>query len=221
MAIAFRSASVNALVGTDNTPAEPTGAAENDIFVAIMVGAAALTLGLPSGWSSLYAGSGSVMEFLVGWIRRGASAPSLTFTTVGSNYSEVRIAAFSGCLTSGSVIDSQSASGGTGTATPGYPDPPSTTAVGSACMAVCGGGRWNDFGTSITAPTGYTAVVNNNDAQALAYKLLSGSGAEDPSAFGGSKADASGDTWHGFTITLSPVASGVVSPTSFMLLGVQ
>src|SRR3990167_7393137 len=71
-AVTFRSTSTNNGSGTTLVVAEPAGAAENDILIAIMVGGAGATHGLPSGWTQLYSGTlTSVFNGLAGYIQIG------------------------------------------------------------------------------------------------------------------------------------------------------
>jgi hypothetical protein len=221
MALAYRSGA-SAIAGANPTGTEPAGAALNDILVAFITtnNATSAPTTSPSGWTDLYNGEinpafpNDFLGWRVSYIRRGGSAPSLAWTTAAT-YTEVYIAAFSGVDTT-TAIDSQSSAGGTGNTAGHNSDPPSTTAVSAAAMAVCGGTMWQGSVTTYTAPTGYSVAVTNGAGEntALAYKLLSASGAENPGAFGGVSSGGADHTyWDGFTITLNPL---VAAPPFFI-----
>lgn len=214
MPIAYRSGA-SAIGGANPTGTEPAGAALNDILVAIITinNNATAPITSPSGWTDLYNGEINLsgidrLGWRVSYIRRGGSAPSLAWTTAAS-YTEIYIAAFSGVDTT-TAIDSQSSTGGTGNTQGHNSDPPSTTAVSSSAMAITGATMWQGSVTTFGAPTGYSVAVTNGAGEntALAYKLLSASGAENPGAFSGvSSGGGDWSYWDGFTITLNPQAS--------------
>lgn len=188
--IAYRSSSHIVGTGTDATPSEPAGAAENDIFIAMVHCAAAGTLGLPTGWTELYTGTDpfdGFFDYKVAWIRRGSSAPSMTFTTGSSVRREVFVHAISGAITTGSPIDVHNRAQNTDA----DPDPPSITTTVDNCLIISFGVCWIGSGaTQWVAPTGYTIIgdntLGNYTFNALRNSLKSPAGAEDPAAFDGS-----------------------------------
>lgn len=206
MAVAFRAESHSiAGSGANANPGEPSGTASGDLLVGMIVVAGTTAPSMPSGWTTLYTVSGGTsFRAAVGWIARGGSAVATTFTNANA-YREAFILAFSGADTS--ALDSQS-SAGTTYASSTNPDPPATTAVSSAAMAVAGIIHWNGSNTGWTAPSGYTLRTDNaagNDG-AISSKILSASGVENPGAYAGVNGGA-GDAWNGFTITLAPAGS--------------
>lgn len=213
MAVTFRSKSaVFNTVGTSPTATEPAGAASGDYIVAVYATASGAAPTLPAGWTTLYGPTTQgAFVFRVGVISRGGSAPSYAFTHTGSVYRELHVLCFqpaSGTVT----LDSQSATGGTGNANGHPPDPPATTAVASASLAVTGGINWGGTITAWTAPIGYTIRSDNsagNDC-VVADKTLSASGSENPGAFAGIVV-GSQDYWDGFTITLTESAGGAAA----------
>jgi hypothetical protein len=212
--IAFRAEAH--VIGTGASPttgSEPTGTVQGDVLVALFIvdSTASTTVGIPAGWTSLYTSVSPSNQFRQNlcYIVRGASAPSLAFTHSGnsSTYRELYILGFSGCSTS-SPIDA-SANGGYTTGIALNPDPPAVTAVSNAAMAIAVG--INRAGSSTcgswVAPTGYTIRSDNTPANdgAIATKLLSVAGSENPSAFSGVASSGSQDAWQA-TVTLTPLS---------------
>lgn len=183
MAVAFRSASNSGRAAGGNlTATEPAGAAEGDILVAIWEqDNSAVTLGLPAGWTEVQRGNdGSAFAWVVGYIVRGASAPSLTFTASGSQYRECIIV----CISGGEFDAVQVA---TGSASSGNANPPSATASTASDLAVAMVYFWAGYNSpGPTAPSGYTAASSawgTGGGGGAAYRSLSASGAEDPGVF--------------------------------------
>lgn len=217
MAVAFRSESHTiAATGANADPGLPAGSIQGDVWFGLIVVDGSLAApSLPSGWTALYTltsprgTTSSGFKTVAGYIAWTGTQPATAFANA-SGYREAFIVALSGANTS-SPIDSQSASGGTAqqvsTFTPC--DPPSTTAVAAATLAISGAINWNGSGTAWVASTGYTIRSNNaagNDS-VLQTKTLSAAGAEDPSTITGG-ASGNGDLWHGFTVTIAPAVSG-------------
>lgn len=212
MAVTFRNATALIGSGTSPTGTEPSGTASGDVLVAfIEVDTADVTA--PAGWTNLVGGqvTQATTRFLVSYIVRGGSAPSLVWTFTGSVFRELHII---GLQTSGGTItlDSQSAAGGKGTdgASTTQPNPPATVASASSSLSVCGGNQTiaAAIGAAV-APSGYTLRSLNTAAvdTAMATKALSASGSEDPGAFSGFSAGGTHDWWHGFTATFTDVAA--------------
>lgn len=97
------------------------------------------------------------------------------------------------------------------------PNPPSVTPVtaGAVIVAIgCGSGAATN--PAVTAPTGYSNLVQatvdpgNSITSAMASKAWSGSGAEDPGAFGGITTSTS-DGWCAATFVIRPLV--VTAPT--------
>lgn len=211
MAVAFRSASfaTGSTPGSNSsiTGTEPTGAANGDylVMVAFMEATGSTSITVPSGWTSLKSGvAGTGFRYVICGISRGASAPSYAVTSVSSSgrYYEVHVCAFSGA--GATQPDSQAAAVATGSTQTDI-DPPATTAVSSAAMAVAIGIHWaGSWGTGwTTIPTGYTLRTDNtpgNDG-VIVTKLLSVSGAENPGVIGQTPA---ADVWIAHTLTIAP-----------------
>lgn len=190
--VAWRSTSHVAGTGLNATPSEPAGTAQNDILIAIFGVSAAGTPGLPAGWTVITNGTEAIdgqFDYIIGVIRRGASAPNLTFTTGTSQYREVYIHAISGASTAGNAIDViEVAARATGNGTGGV-DPPQVTTVNDnaliviagLCWAGSGGGGWG-------APANYTIRGDNTAGNSIANAtrsagLISPAGAENPAIF--------------------------------------
>jgi len=216
VAIAFRSEShITPGSGTSPTVAEPSGATSGDFLLALfVVDSPGGTPGLPSGWTSLNSGASSNTHFRYefGYIVRGGSAPSYTFTHTGTTYRELYVVCYSGV--DATPIDSQGTEVKT-SQTSEKPDPPSTTAVDSAAMAIAAHLMWGGAPASggWTAPTNYTLRSGNigGCAGAIADRQLAAAGAENPGQFGGTP-QAGDDGW-AQTITLEP-SSGSPASTS-------
>lgn len=206
MAVTFRSKSaVFNSVGTSPTATEPSGAANGDYIVAVYATTSGAAPTLPAGWTTLYGPTTQgLFVFRVGVISRGGSAPSYAFTHTGSVYRELHVLCFKPA--SGIVaLDSQSSAGSTGNATNHNPDPPATTAVASASLAVACGINWGGSAVAWVAQAGYTIESDNtagNDV-VLSDKSLSSSGSENPGAYTGVVSGVPEDYWDGFTITLT------------------
>lgn len=211
MAIAFRAANT-AIVGTGTNPTatEPSGTASGDLLIATYaVDSPGGTPGIPTGWTSLWSGAsfGTHFRYNICYIVRGGSAPSLTFTLTGSQYRELSILGLSG-VDGTTPIDSSSTVVSVGS-TIILPDPPATTAVDSAAMAVVLMVFWGGAPASggWTAPTNYTIRATTGSAgYGSATRQLAASGSEDPGKFGGSPIGS--DDGVTMTLTLKPSAGG-------------
>lgn len=185
---AFRSASffTTSTTGTTTTGTEPAGTVQNDVMVAALAVENAATITLPTGWSVLYtASSGTAFSYWLGYILRGASAPSFAWTHANEAYRELHILSFSAVDTTTPVDASADGGASAGTAPP---DPPAATPTGGLTddMAIAVGMHWSGSPAGgWVAPTGYTLRSDNtvgNDV-AVATKQLTLSSAEDPAAF--------------------------------------
>jgi hypothetical protein len=211
LAVAFRAASTAGYTAGASTltGTEPAGTVATDVLVAqlIVQSTSGSTPTPPTGWTTLLsgltaAGGASHFYYNVAWILRGGSAPSLAWTTGSTGvYRELNVLGFSGCDQTTPIDASQDGA----PVNAANPDPPSVTAVNAACMAACFGAQWSGSTTSWTAPAGYTRRSRNTagDDSAIATKLLSASGAENPAAWSGGA--GTNDCWSA-TITLAPPA---------------
>lgn len=186
--IAFRSEAHSAPTsGNGATLTEPASAAQNDVFISLAVcDTASSSLGIPSGWTSIYSGATATYRYNLCWIRRGASAPSLVWTMSTSAYREVYILAYSGVTTSGNPYET-SADGGTTASDSTAADPPSVTTSTANDWVIALGIDWSGSATAWTAPSGYTIRSSNaagNDAF-MADKKVAAAGAENPATFTG------------------------------------
>ena len=106
----------------------------------------------------------------------------------------------------------------------GRPDPPSITPVtAGALLVACGFGTDDVTPVALTAPSGYSNLANQSGANtygfnaAMALKLWSGSGADDPGSFGGGNVLAS-RAWCAVTLALRP--SPFIIPSVAMIVQV-
>lgn len=201
MAVAFRSASDVFGTGTNITPAEPTGAAQNDVLVALCIAGTLGSITKPTGWTTLYSGAAVSFNYELCWIARGASAPSYTFAISQSVFRQVTVAAFSGANTTSPF--SASTNGGHAALTTN-PDPPSASpgTVDGMAAAICA--HWSSANPFV-APTGYT-LRGNASASDIGYatKALSSTAAENPGAFTG---PAEANDTYSATLLLQPSAA--------------
>lgn len=229
MAVTPRSKAEKIETITGNTTVtEPAGAVSGDVLIALALadidGVTVITR--PSGWTGpLYNGIQGAVRWDLSWITRGGSAPNLTWTISGtSKYREVFVV----CLQAGAAIslDSQSATGGKGNASTNThsPNPPSTTAVASSSLAICGGVHFaGSTGGGGWALTGYTVQTANaaGDDGVLFSKALSAPGVEDPAAMTTGSNTAAADYWDGFTVTFTDVSGGVTNWGPWMVDGLR
>lgn len=206
--IAFRSAQfAGAASGTDLTITEPAGAAQNDIMVCFFLVAAAGTPGAPTGWLVLtngLQGFDGLFDYHISVIRRGASAPSLTWTTGGSFYREGQIICISGASTAGTALDAvevMAKANGNGGAN-SNPDPPSVTTATANDLVIAGGMNWSGSGGGgWVAQSGYTIRSDNTPGNVIVVStrtaLVNPAGAEDPAIYTGGPAP--GASWESFT----------------------
>lgn len=183
----FRSkAEVNTTATGNSTVAEPASAAANDVFWALAICDAAGSITLPAGWTSLYNGTaGGNFDYNLAWIRRGGSAPSLTWVIGGTSiYREIHVLAYSGVVTVGNPYEA-SADGGVVTTT--TPDAPSVTTVNANSRVIAWAISWAGITSTPTVPAGYTHRTRNSvgvDDIVAADILKVVAGSENPAAWG-------------------------------------
>lgn len=219
MAIAFRSYAFTTGGGVNPTATEPAGAATNDILYA-SANATDAAITLPTGWTQLYSGSqvggpsnNHTLYWVVGYIRRAGSAPSLQFTySAGGSvdYYELHLAAYSGVNTT-TAIDAVSADGGSGNVDLHQPDASAVVAVAANTIALVTMATWVGADTGgWTPPSGYTLRSDPSAglAAGIAEKALVSPGSENPGAWANLPAGANNSFqyWDGATITLNPPA---------------
>lgn len=227
-AVTFRSKreSVAAPTGTSPTLVEPASCAQNDMLVAFYLTTAAGAPTLPASWTTAYNGSSTNTAWRVGYIQRGASAPSYAFTHTGTIYYEVHVL----CLQGATVItfDAKGTTGSVTTSTTNLPDPTAVAPVQSTSLAIAGGFNFG-FGTSQTwtAPAGYTIrTLNTGGIDAvMATKTLASNASEDPAIFTSAAGPGSVDNmWNGFVMTFTDAggaATSTCASMNFTTLGVS
>lgn len=229
--VAFRSASHNTGATAANiTGSEPTGAALNDILIAILYIESDTAVTAPSGWTNTFAGtaalaennsaSGAYREYAY-WIRRGGSAPALAWT-FSSSFRSLSIVAYSGAATSGdpfSFLSTAVRDDGTSST---YPSISGTTLVSNE-MLIWMVESFNTPTGAITVPSGFIQRVvapptaaNNTDAAEKAQAVAGATGA----ITGGLYASGGNGTTSALLVGLEPpgaAASGTVCPSMSML----
>jgi hypothetical protein len=213
MAIAFRSAgtAVHTIASSPAVGSEPAGAASGDILVFVGLVDVLSSTGwtAAAGWTILKSGTQVDFRYIIAYIVRGGSAPSYSFPWTGtSRYVEHQVFAFSGG-DGAAPIDAQ-ATPATGTTNTG--NGPAVVAVSSAAMAVTVLFHWGGSTGGWTAPAGYVLRSDNTNGNdnAVATKLLSASGSEDPAAWDVANA---ADDWYAHTFTLKPAGATSVTLT--------
>lgn len=212
--VTFRSAATLVSgTGTSVTGTEPTSAASGDALVALYIVDKGFSPALPASWISLYTvASASQFDVKVGYIIRGAGAPSYAFTHTGSHFRELYLMALQG---SGGPVtfDSQSSAGSTYTSN-ATPNPPSTTALASSSLAVAVWAHWHGSTGTGWALSTYTVRVGagaGGPDAGMATKSLAAPGAEDPAQVtnngGTTVSDSTHDGWNGGTFTFTDVKS--------------
>lgn len=201
--IAYRSSSHVIATATSATPSEPTGTAQNDLIFANVHCAGAGTITLPAGWLVLTNGVEAFdgfFDYSMAVIRRGASAPDLTWQFGSSVYHEVYLHSISGASTAGTALNAvevmNRAQGSSG-----EPNPPSVITSTANDLIVILGVNWSGSGVGgWVAPANYTIRGNNtagNNGTSATRNSLIAAGAEDPATFTG--ASGGGINWDAFT----------------------
>ena len=142
MAVTFRTTTSDYLETTaprSMTITEPSGAAENDILIALVVMGTEVTgITAPSGWTEFHSSDNTtnLSRFRGWWIRRGASTPAdMTFEwTNASNTREWICIAAVGCKTTGNPWNAMGTPAAGTNANPANPDPPSVTTTAANCV---------------------------------------------------------------------------------------
>lgn len=201
--------------GTSPTLSEPAAAKNGDVLFAFALSSAAGAVTRPAGWTPLYAAATANVAWDVSWIRRGETAPSLTWGLTGSVYREIYVV----CLqsTAGIItLAAQSASGTTGNSALVGPDPPPATPTAPTSLALCMGFHFDGSVTSAWACAGYTAQTVNalGDDGCLFSKALSVAGIEDPPQWTTGASGTLNDFWNGATVTFTDVPPVTPSYTS-------
>lgn len=215
MAIAFRNfTNVNAATA-NITGTEPTGTTVDDIMIACLYHESSATVTPPAGWTNVFNGvtmftSTSDEWVNIYWIRRGASAPSFTWTFALGGAAQITILSYSGALNTGDPFSfGVQAVRNDSTATT-FPAVTGTTAVANE-MLVWFSNNFNGVST-YTVPTGFTlrATQVPDDTGA----------AEKAQAVAGSTGSVTGGSW---TATAGTAISSMVGlrPASTVNVGAR
>ena len=204
--IALRSKTYTTNTSTTVTPAEPAGAAQNDILFIWMEIQGDQVVTTPTGWTELYHLQ-STPNFLGGhlyWIRRGSSAPSYVISwTGGAMYYEVSVTAWSGVRTNGSPFDVTNPRTPIAR-NPSNPNCPAVLTTVPNTVVINFGMGWTGWTTVASPPAGYTIAeaAGPNLDLAVAYIAKPAAGAENPGPFSG-QASGSNDVLE-ITVALAP-----------------
>jgi hypothetical protein len=207
-----RSKAADIGLAANPTSTEPVGASIGDVLLAMIHSEDGTAPTPPTGWTSLYSGSrahggGDTMLWNVAWIKRGASAPSLAWTTT-SGYNEITTV----CVQdSDGTIAAQSATGGDAESNTHLPDPPSVGVPTNNNLTVCGGMTWQGAAAGGWGPpTGYTnqGDTNTGTCSCMASKAGVAAGTENPGVFtnGDTHAGPEPMYWDGFTVSFQPAS---------------
>ncbi|MEY2875591.1 MAG: hypothetical protein RLZZ373_2962 [Pseudomonadota bacterium] len=218
MAITFVGSSLVAGVADEVTPAEPDGAAENDIlfYWIAWIRAGASFVGPTGGWTLLnyFDNTDGVVDGRLYWIRRGASPPGFAAGANNTAYTEATVSCFSGCATDGSPIDVAAYSAvSTVSSTPDCPAVV-TTEANTLVVAFGMGASGHATGTW-TMPSGYSVVEDGTqilpatNITCVGSKAVVAAGSENPGAF--SNAASGLDESFGGTVALREASSGTLA----------
>lgn len=212
-AISFVSKTLTPGSGTSATPAEPSGAAADDIlFLWIVLDSATSGLNVPAAWTQLNSMTGASSNMYLYYTRRGSSAPSYSLSWSGNWSYEISVTAWRGVAATGFPIDVRANNTPT-SRNPGNPNCPSVTTTVTNTEVIAFGMNWNGWPTTASAPAGYNlregGVNGDVNRIAVASKAVATITAEDPGAFSG--ASGSGDVGE-ITVALRPADA----PISFV-----
>lgn len=200
--------------GSPIAVAKPAGVVDGDIMLAVTAifrasGASGEEISAPAGWTGLAAetnkaGPGGDVGFRVWWKRAASEGASYNFTqSTGANRSDqIAIVAYSGCVTSGSPIDTVSTNSGIGNVSTAL----SITTTVADTLLVVAGHNWDIAGAS--AITGGTERFDDLVTICDAPQVTAGA-TGNKTYTGGS---VPGDPWQSWMIALKPVSGA--APTS-------
>ena len=143
------------------TPGLPAGIAANDILI-LMVEAANEPVNAISGWANVGSGAvvqatGLVTDLTVRWLRYTGSESAPAVSITGANHVIARIAAFRGCVTSGSPINGTPAVNADNGTTTAFSIPGGTTTAVD-CLVVAALSTGTDV-TSTAMASGWTSTT--------------------------------------------------------------
>jgi hypothetical protein len=211
---------------TSRTLTAGAGWAQNDVLFAVATGTNITSIVMPTGWTTV-TGCGSsqgILFWTCGYIVRGASDPSLTWTigSSASRYVEIFAIALTGVDTTTPVVNFSLGTGFNGNVTV-LPDPPSVADCGTNSQVVIFGAKRTGPTDDTTddlwvAPSGYTLLATNpsgcvvngtncGTTGAFAYSTSLLSSTQDPGAFSDG-ATGTVDGWHGITIAFKDAGGG-------------
>lgn len=191
------------------TGAEPSSAVSGDFIFGLFLagGGGVTTCGVPSGWTAQKSGSTANFVWILGWIIRGASAPSYAFTHDGtaSTYRELYTWRADGTHATAPVDVESTVGTGTSVAanSPSLAGKIDTLAI---TVAV----HWSGQGAGgATVPTGYTRIsrTTSGDDGWAAVKTLTTTATEDPAAWG----NVASSTWIAYTFTVKAPGGAALS----------
>lgn len=199
---------------TNVTAAEPSGAAQDDILVAVLYIESDTTVTAPSGWSNSFNGTAMLAELDTAsnqyraygyWIRRGASAPDLTWL-FSSTYNRIYVAAYSGAFSSGDPFSFGTPFERDNTASKDFPDSNGTTTTANELIIAIENGFALGAGTTSPVPTNASITFTEREDAAGGYGSYDGTLA------------AAGATG---TIDSGTYTGGGNSTTSVLLMGLK
>jgi hypothetical protein len=206
MAAALRSVSSanNFAASSTLTFSEPSGAQPGDILFLFVYNASTTIPTLPTGWTLLQTSGTTGKTFRLGYIVRGASAPSLIAGIDSSAGGGGDMLCISGATATGVVVSSAT------TANTATPDPPAVTATSDGGFTVgcathnAGGGTW-----TVSAPYAWVGTGNGGYG-AVEYRAAAPTGSNDPPSMTPTAGVA---TSHMITAWFAAAASSPKRPT--------
>lgn len=205
MAIAFRAgAYAGDATGTSSTVTKPTGTADGDILILGLYNEDASDpptgLSPPSGFTLIQNGlASSPFSVRVYWKRASSEGANYSITWTDNVWHAEVLLAFSGCVASGSPIDTSAAGTEGSGSTLTYPSV--TTTVADAMLVLFGA----SYGGGEGAPAGFSAGAGDGGGSGAGYyKLQAATGAT--GTFGGAAHAAYPNLGH--TLALIPAGGG-------------
>jgi hypothetical protein len=163
VAIEFVSAGTEGSAASGNVaPGAPAGTSANAIWVMVAHGSDQVTMTASSVWTQVYQGNGggTTSHLAVWWHRyNGTNAPDTTIVHTGGQSPIAGIAAFSGCVTSGSPVDVVGANSSATTASVTVTGV--STATTSTMLVSCFGFA-DDNNITLTTGTGWVAAFEDS-----------------------------------------------------------
>lgn len=205
MAIAYRNSTTVTSTAASATGTPPAGLANDDIILILLYKENTAAVTFPAGFTQLIAQSGTGFAIYAAWKRAASESGNYVPTWTGSIYHDIIVAAYSGCIATGSPIDVTSVStSGTGTQI----NCPTLTTVTNGAMVVAFGA--DIVGDTVSNDANYTTRQTFDDTK-YADRLQTTAGVVPAGAFAVNLSGAVA----GLSVALTP--AGAATPSNIIL----